>query len=370
VRQLTGGEWMVETLAGVDAGRGLVYFTGTQPDVRGRHLYRVALGDGMPEQVTEGEGIHLVKLDHSRNRFVDVFESASEPPRVTLASLHGEDEPAVIYRTDDPRVAELGLQPPRFVSITNRHGVTLQGMLYVPDEALFGKGPHPTIVDVYGGPHAQRVVNGWRSTANMRAQYLRSLGFLIFTLDNRGSANRGLEFESAIRWDMGHAEVDDQVDGVRWLVEAGLADRERVGVYGWSYGGFMALMCLARAPETFHAAVAGAPVTAWDGYDTHYTERYMGLPEENAAGYQASSTMTHASRIKGKLLLIHGLIDENVHFRHTARLINALTRNRVPYELMLFPDERHMSRRLEDRVFMEERIRDFFVQNLMGDRHD
>jgi len=132
----------------------------------------------------------------------------------------------------------------------------------------------------------------------------------------------------------------------------------------------MALMCLARAPETFHAAVAGAPVTAWDGYDTHYTERYMGLPEENAAGYQVSSVMAHASQIKGKLLLIHGLIDENVHFRHTARLINALTRSRVPYELMLFPDERHMSRRLEDRVFMEERIRDFFVQNLMGDRHD
>ncbi len=369
VRQLTGGEWMVDTLAGVDAGRGLVYFTGTLPDVRGRHLYRVALDGGQPEQVTEGEGVHLVKLDRGKNRFVDVFESAAEPPRVTLRSLHGEGELAVIYRTGDPRIAELALQSPAFVPITNRHGVTLEGMIYAPDEGRFGKGPYPTIVDVYGGPHAQRVMNAWRSTANMRAQYLRSLGFLVFTLDNRGSANRGLEFESAIRWDMGHAEVDDQVDGVRWLVEAGLADRERVGVYGWSYGGFMALMCLARAPETFHAAVAGAPVTAWDGYDTHYTERYMGLPEENAAGYQASSTMTHASRIKGKLLLIHGLIDENVHFRHTARLINALTRNRVPYELMLFPDERHMSRRLEDRVFMEERIRDFFIQNLMGVRH-
>ena len=370
VRQLTGGNWMVDTLAGVDVARGLVYFTGTQPDVRGRHLCRVALDGGEPVQVTEGEGIHLVKLDHGQNRFVDVFESAAEPPRVTLRSLHGEGEPAVIYRTDDPRIGELALQPPEFVTITNRHGVTLQGMLYAPDEARFGEGPYPTIVDVYGGPHAQRVTNAWRSTANMRAQYLRSLGFLVFCLDNRGSANRGLEFESAIRWAMGYAEVEDQVDGVGWLVDAGLADRDRVGVYGWSYGGYMALMCLAQAPETFHAAVAGAPVTAWDGYDTHYTERYMGLPEENAAGYARSSVMAHVSRIRGKLLLIHGLIDENVHFRHTARLINALTRSRVPYELMLFPDERHMSRRLEDRVFMEERIRDFFMHNLMGARHD
>jgi dipeptidyl-peptidase-4 len=175
---------------------------------------------------------------------------------------------------------------------------------------------------------------------------------------------RGLHFEAAIRWDMGNAEVQDQVDGVRWLVEQGLVDRNRVGVYGWSYGGYMALMCLARAPETFHAAVAGAPVTHWDGYDTHYTERYMGLPQENAEGYRASSVLPHAASIQGRLLLVHGLIDENVHFRHTARLVNTLIRARVPYELMLFPDERHMPRRLEDRVYMEERIRDFFSQNL------
>ena len=198
----------------------------------------------------------------------------------------------------------------------------------------------------------------------MRAQYLRSLGFLVFTLDNRGSAGRGMAFESAIRWNMGRAEVDDQVDGVRWLVDQGLADRARVGVLGWSYGGYMALMCLSRAPETFHVAVAGAPVTHWDGYDTHYTERYMGLPQENANGYRSGSPLSHAESIRGKLLLVHGLIDENVHFRHTARLVNALIRARIPYDLLLFPDERHMPRRVEDRVYMEERVRDFLVANL------
>jgi dipeptidyl-peptidase-4 len=137
-----------------------------------------------------------------------------------------------------------------------------------------------------------------------------------------------------------------------------------VGIYGWSYGGYMATMCLARAPGTFRVAVAGAPVSHMDGYDTHYTERYMGTPQSNPAGYEASSLMHHVEHITGKLMLVHGLIDENVHFRHTARLINALIAARKPYELLLFPDERHMPRKLEDRVYMEERIRDFFVEHL------
>lgn len=364
VRSLTEGDWLVEALAGVDEVHGQVYFTGSEAGATERHLYRVSLTGGKPARITTAPGMHLVKLDHGCRRFVDVADSLSQPPRATLRSLEDGAELAVIYENDDPRVEELGLRPPKLVNLRNRSGELLHGLVYRPDPMRYGSGPYRTIVDVYGGPHAQNVVNGWRNTARMRAQYFASLGFLVFVLDNRGSAGRGLQFESGIRWNMGCAEVDDQVDGVRWLVEQRLADRNRVGVYGWSYGGYMALMCLARAPETFHAAVAGAPVTHWDGYDTHYTERYMGLPQENGEGYAVSNVMAHAGNIQGPLLLVHGLIDENVHFRHTARLINALIRARVPYELMLFPDERHMPRRLEDRVYMEERIRDFFNQSL------
>ena len=198
----------------------------------------------------------------------------------------------------------------------------------------------------------------------MRAQYLRSLGFLVFILDNRGSARRGLEFEGCIRHRLGTVEVEDQVDGVRWLVEKGLTDPDRVGIYGWSYGGYMALMCLGCASETFKLAVSGAPVTAFEGYDTHYTERYMGTPQENPDGYSISSPLSHIDTMQGQLLLVHGLIDENVHFRHTARLINALIHARKRYDLLLFPDERHSPRRLEDRVYMEEYIRDYFLEHL------
>jgi dipeptidyl-peptidase-4 len=164
---------------------------------------------------------------------------------------------------------------------------------------------------------------------------------------------------------MGAVEVADQVDGVRWLVAQGLAAPARVGIYGWSYGGYMAVMCLARAAETFQVAVAGAPVTHWDGYDTCYTERYMGLPQTNPDGYKSSSVMHHLDKITGKLLLVHGLIDENVHFRHTARLINGLIAAGKRYDLLLFPDERHMPRKADGRFYMEEQIADYFKKHLM-----
>jgi dipeptidyl-peptidase-4 len=202
----------------------------------------------------------------------------------------------------------------------------------------------------------------------MRAQALRRRGYLVLVVDNRGSARRGLVFEAPLRHLTGHVEVADQVAGVRWAVSAGLTDPGRVAVYGWSYGGYMALMCLARAGDVFRAGVAGAPVTAWDGYDTHYTERYMGTPEDNADGYAASSVLTHLDGMTGDLLLVHGLIDENVHFRHTARLINALVRAGRSYELLLFPDERHLPRREEDRAFMEREV-SRFLERALGEPH-
>ncbi len=364
IRPLTEGAWMVDVVAGVDEARERIYFTASREHPTERQLYVVSLHDGTPREVTHESGVHQVTLDHACECFVDVHSELDQPPRVTLRALPTGAVLATIYDAVDPRIGALGLNPPGLVEFKSRDGVTLYGALYVPSEKKFGPGPYPTLIYVYGGPHAQLVQHSWAMAVDMRAQYLRSLGFLVFKVDNRGSARRGLAFEGAIKHNLGDVEVQDQVDGVRWLVAQGLTDPARVGIYGWSYGGYMALMCLARAPETFKVAVAGAPVTHWDGYDTHYTERYMGTPQENPHGYEMSSVMAHVEDIEGKLLLVHGLIDENVHFRHTARLINALIRARKPYDLLLFPNERHMPRGLEDRIYMELCIRDFFLENL------
>lgn len=364
-RVLTEGDWLVEAV--VEAGADRVWFTATRDSPLERHLYEVSLDGGPVLRVTNGAGFHTVAVHPGTGFMVDTWSSRARPPEAVLRAFEERGESTGARpllpagAVPDPRVAELALEPPELVTVETPDGVTLHVALYRPP----GEGPFPTIVSVYGGPHAQRVTDSWGLTAGMRQQYLRSLGFLVVVVDNRGSAGRGLAFEAPIRWDLGNVEVDDQVTVVRRLVDQGLADPDRVGIYGWSYGGYMSALCLAKAPEVFRAAVAGAPVTSWDGYDTHYTERYMGLPQHNPDGYRRSSVMSHVAGLRDRrLLLVHGLIDENVHFRHTARLVNALIRQRIPYELLLFPDERHVPRSEADRVFMEERISQFFLAHL------
>lgn len=363
IRPLTAGTWQVDSLVGVDQDRQIAYFTASNPTPLESHLFSVTFQGDSLRQITTAPGMHSIILDHGKTRFVDIHHHLNQPPQITVRSLADNAELAILHTPSDTRLSRLSLTPPHLIEYKNRTGVTLFGAIYKPP-VEFGTGPFPTIISVYGGPHVQMVTNGWNMTVSMRAQYLASLGFLVFVTDNRGSARRGLEFEGVIKNHMGHYEVEDQVDGVNWLVSQGLADPDRVGIYGWSYGGYMAAMCLACAPSTFKAAVAGAPVTSWDGYDTHYTERYMSTPQSNPQGYADSSVINHVPAIDGKLLIVHGLIDENVHFRHSARLINALIHARKPYELMLFPDERHMPRKPGDRIYMEERIRDFFIHNL------
>eukprot|EP00339_Tiarina_fusa_P023931 CAMPEP_0117052960 /NCGR_PEP_ID=MMETSP0472-20121206/36616_1 /TAXON_ID=693140 ORGANISM="Tiarina fusus, Strain LIS" /NCGR_SAMPLE_ID=MMETSP0472 /ASSEMBLY_ACC=CAM_ASM_000603 /LENGTH=175 /DNA_ID=CAMNT_0004767803 /DNA_START=20 /DNA_END=543 /DNA_ORIENTATION=- len=175
-------------------------------------------------------------------------------------------------------------------------------------------------------------------------------------MDNQGSARRGMEFEGKIKHSMGTIEVDDQVDGVHWLISQKLTNPSRVGITGWSYGGYMTLLSLMKAPEVFKVGVSGAPVTFWECYDTAYTERYMGTPESNPEGYKKGSVLECVQGLEGKLLIIHGMLDENVLFRHTACLINKLNRCRKDYETLFFPDERHMPRLHQDRIFLNYRL--------------
>lgn len=362
-QQLSSGGWMVDTIAGVDENRGIVYFTGNRENPTEMHLYRVHMDGVNIERITQEAGTHSVVIDHACTRFVDSFTSLTQPPTITLRDLSTGAILHTIHEPDDPRLESFDLTPPEIITLQNRNGDTLYGAIYRPPEH-FGEGPFPTIVHVYGGPGPQLVTNSYTMTANLMLQYLSNLGFLVFRLDNRGSARRGLDFEGALKHHMGTIEVDDQVDGVNWLVKQGLTDPARVGIHGWSYGGYMTLMCLTKAAETFSVGVAGAPVTHWDGYDTAYTERYMDTPQANPEGYEDGSVMKHVTKLNGKLLLIHGMLDENVHFRHTARLINALNRARKEYDLLIFPDERHMPRNKADRVYLNERIIKYFQKHL------
>lgn len=311
---------------------------------------------------------NLVGRKSSRRQFEEM-DARSDDVRLlfTLFSAASEDKPrATIIENQGNEVDRLmNLPAPELLSFPTKDGTeTLHAALYLPDQRMHGLGPYPLVCSVYGGPHVQRVNRSWSLCCDMRAQRLRSLGFAVVKCDNRGSSRRGLGFEGSIRRRLGRLEVLDQVAAVEHLIVRGIADPKRVGIYGWSYGGYLAAMCLCRAPDIFHVAIAGAPVTSWDGYDTHYTERYMGLPGDNPNGYRESAVFDHVPNMKGKLMLVHGLIDENVHFRHTVRLIDRLIAAGKDYDLLIFPDERHSPRRLRDRIYMEQRINDYFSRHL------
>jgi dipeptidyl-peptidase 4 len=362
LRALTSGPWAVDALQGVDETKGTVFFTAAKDSPLERPLYRVPLEGGAIERVTPEDGFHTVTVSPDGRLMVDVHDSLRQPPRALLREASGRTL-RVLDPNDDPEPAALGLHPPEMVTLPAGDGTTLYGALYRPPGPV-PAGGFPAIVSVYGGPGSQRVRNAWELTSDLRAQRLVGQGFVVFKLDNRGTPRRGKAFETALFHRLGSVEVEDQIAGARWLAERPEIDGARIAIYGWSYGGYMAARCLLLAPDRFRAAVAGAPVTDWDGYDTHYTERYLGTPQDDRDGYTAASLLPLAPRLQRPLLIVHGMVDENVHFRHTARLLSALNAARRRYDLLVFPEERHLPRRPEDREYLERRVAEFLQQSL------
>jgi dipeptidyl-peptidase 4 len=366
IRQLTSGDWPAEAIVELDERGGQLYFLGWQKSPVERHLFRVSLEGGEPEQLTSEPGMHGVVIAPDFSSFIDVWDNREHPPSITVRSMTGA--PQHVLHESTP--VDLDLRAPELHQLRTRDGVELHAAVYRPHSPppRAGEGQRggraPVIVEVYGGPGPQMVNDSWVQTVDLRAQWLAQHGFVVLKVDNRGSARRGLAFEAPIARRMGQVEVRDQVDGVRWLGTLGFADTDRVGIYGWSYGGYMTLMALFTAPDVFKAGIAGAPVTFYEGYDTAYTEKYMGTPADNPEGYRLGSPLTYADQLRAPLLVVHGMIDENVHFRHTARLMQALIDAGKPFESLIYPNERHTPRSEKDRVDMERRFLEFFQRNL------
>jgi len=378
VRPLSSGPWLVESIIGLDLEHGWIYVAATYDSPLERHLYALSFikkdQSHHPLRLTKESGMHSFVMDSACNFIVDSHSDLRRPTSLIVHSVRHTANKIptlqclfILHDSSSTCSSLEQLIYPELLSFPTSDGThELHAALYLPDQKIYGTGPYPLICSVYGGPHVQRVTRSWFQTIDMRAQRLCSLGFAVAKCDNRGSSRRGLSFEGAIKRRLGRIEILDQVTAVRYLTVRGIVDPTRVGIYGWSYGGYLAAMCLCRAPDVFHVAVAGAPVTSWDGYDTHYTERYMGLPSDNPNGYRESAIFHHVSNIKGHLMIVHGLIDENVHFRHTSRLINHLIAASKDYDLLLFPDERHSPKRIRDRIYMEQRISNYFVKYLIN----
>jgi dipeptidyl-peptidase-4 len=373
IRPLTAGKWVVDdfrkrAVMGVDEKNRLVYFTATEQSPTERHLYVTSLDTQDPHQVkqiTQDAGVHGVAMSPDVRFYIDNFTSSAQPPQVSVHAADGTRTAWLLenrlgeHHPDAPYLADNSI--PEVGTLPAADGQTLYYQLFKPLH-FDPTQRYPAIVYVYGGPGVQLVLNNWHG--NSFTQILTRAGYVVFTLDNRGSAHRGTAFQTPIHDRMGDVEVTDQVQGAQWLRDQSFVDPTRMGVWGWSYGGYMTLNLMFKAPDVFRAGVAGAPVTDFALYDTHYTERYLDRPEDNAAGYAASSVLPYAKDLKGNLLVMHGMADDNVLFLNSTKLFRKLQDLSKPFEVMVYPGAKHGLMRQNDGRHGYKMIKRFFDENL------
>jgi len=337
VRQLTRGSWEVTGIAGVDEAAGRVYYTASETSPLERQFYSIGMtGDGK-QRLSSSAGTHTIAMGPGGYFYLDTFSSVSSPPRTTVHA--GDGRELSVYREQNRRIAEeYDILPTELVSFQGPDGTLLYARLIRPAGFEVGK-KYPAVVLVYGGPDSQGVRNAWMGADLDQA--LANDGFVVWQLDNRGSSGRGHAFETPVFRKLGAVELTDQVAGVEYLVSLGFVDRARVGIRGWSYGGFMTLNAMLNAPDVFRAGIAGAPVTDWHSYDTIYSERYMGLPKDNPDGYQSTALPPKAKNLKGKLMIAHNIEDDNVLFQNTAQMVDALERAGKPFDIQVYTQKTH-----------------------------
>ncbi len=335
-RRLTEGSWQVTTLLAADERTRRVWFLSTEASPLERQLYTVSFDGGAPTRVTQAPGTHAINMSSAGGYWLDDFSSTRSPHQTSLRGPDGT--PVTVWEKQDRGFLDAYEMPgSEVVKIPASDGTPLYGKLIRPAGFQTGRR-YPLVVMVYGGPQAQVVRDEWHLGLD---ESLASRGFLVWMLDNRGSAARGHVFETPLFRRFGRTELEDQVTGVKYLIARGLADPKRVGIYGWSYGGFMTLYALLHAPDVFQAGVAGAPVTNWHNYDTIYTERYLGLPAENEEGYKLSSPFNDAASLRGRLLILHNMEDDNVLFQNSMQMADALERAGKQFAMVVYPQKSH-----------------------------
>ena len=345
---LTQGEWVVDGLLAIDETAGLAYVSGTRDGATEAHVYAVPLSGGEPRRLTQAPGMHAATFARNASVFVDSWSSDTTLPQIELFKADGTKLATLLVNdvsdaTHPYAKYRAAHQPTAYGTLTAADGTTPLHYSLIKPAGFDPKKQYPVVVFVYGGPAAQTVTRAWPGRSDsFFNQYLAQQGYVVFSLDNRGTPRRGAAFGGALYAKQGTVEVDDQLRGVAWLKSQAFVDPARIGVYGWSNGGYMTLMLLAKHSEAYACGVAGAPVTDWALYDTHYTERYMDLPKANEAGYREASVFTHVDGIgAGKLLLIHGMADDNVLFTNSTKLMSELQKRGTPFELMTYPGAKH-----------------------------
>jgi len=361
IKQITSGEWIVKRIAGINKDTHTIYFIGTKDSPIEDHLYKVGVKSGEVKRLTELGTNHRINYNESADLFIDSYRSLDVPSVTQIINSDGKVI-SEIHKSKNP-IADYAISKPKILKLKGEDNIDLYSSMILPDDFDSTK-KYPVVVYVYGGPHAQLVTNSWYfGRYDFWFQFMAQNGYIVFILDNRGSANRGLEFEQAVHGRLGTKEIEDQLVGVEYLKSLSYIDSNRIGVYGWSYGGFMTTSLMLRTNDAFKVGVGGGSVIDWKLYEVMYGERYMDTPESNPDGYEEANLLNYVDKLNGKLLLVHGSNDPTVVWENTLMFARKAANLNKPLDYFPYVGHGHGVRG-RDAVHLYQKITDYFIDNL------
>jgi len=362
IYQLTHGDWEVTAVAGVSEREDYCYFYGKKDSPIQQNIYRVKLDGTGFEKISDKPGWHEANFSPDCKYYIDFYSDVSTPTQTILRKSNGKLI-RVLEKDDIKALGNYNITYPKFLTVTTHDGTKLNAYMIKPYNFDPDK-KYPVLIYGYGGPGSQLVLDQWGGNRTLFHIFMAEHGYIVFCMDNRGTGGRGKAFKNLAFHDLGKWSVHDQVQGAKYLASLPYVDGKRLGFWGWSGGGYLTLMMMTKAAGTCKVGVAVAPVSDFKFYDTIWTERYMGLPQDNVAGYKSASVLTYADRLKGKLLIIHGTTDDNVHFQNTLQIANKFEQDLKQFDLMVYPDRNHRINGGNTSLHLFTKISNYFFDNL------
>ena len=364
VKQLTKGNWDVLDVKGVDNEKKIVYFISAEESAIDKALYSVKLDGSAKTKLSQKVGTNEVEFSENYKYFINTWSDANTPSYININKADGKE---IRVLADNSEIAQLtkdyGFTPEEFFTFKTSEGVELNGWMIKPP-AFDANKKYPVLLYVYGGPGAQTVLNSWGNFDLAWHEMLAQKGYIVVSVDNRGTNARGSDFKKCTYGQLGKLETVDQIETAKYLATFNYVDKSRIGIWGWSYGGYMTALCMTKGADYFKTGIAVAPVTNWRYYDNIYTERYMGLPKDNAKGYDDNSPVNFVKKLKGNFLLIHGTADDNVHFQNSMMLSNALINANKQFSEFFYPNKNHSIYGGVTRYNLFKKMTDFIIANL------
>ena len=365
--QLTSGKWEVTKMYGYSANEKTIFFQAAKKTPTDREVYSLNIDSKKIQLLSNSSGTNDASFSSNYNYFINTHSDANNPFIITLNDNKGkllkvlEDNKSLLNKMNDFDLVEK-----IFFSIPNDNNIDLNAWIMKP-ELLDTNKKHPLLIYVYGGPGINTVNNAWSWMNYFWFQYLVKQGFVVVSVDNRGTGYRGKEFKHATYLQLGKLETEDQIDAAIHMGKLNYIDKDRIGIFGWSYGGYMSSLCISKGADVFNSAIAVAPVTNWRYYDNIYTERFMRTPKENGDNYDINSPINHVRKIKGNYLLIHGTADDNVHFQNSMEMVNSLVKENKEFDFFAYPNKNHGISGGYTRLHLYNKMTNFLFENLLND---